>query len=73
VFRYPWVVAKLLLIISVMAAGGFVIGPALPPLIAGAKETIGNLIAAAAYDVVALSTAVVLSVFKPGKAFTQQS
>jgi hypothetical protein len=29
VFRYPWVSAKLLLIVSVILIGAFVIGPAL--------------------------------------------
>src|SRR5690348_17330424 len=34
VFRYPWVTAKLVLIVSVMAVGGFVIGPALSLMLA---------------------------------------
>ena len=70
VFRYPWVVAKLALIVSVMLVGGLVINSAQARLMEGTTDTIPNLIAAGAYDVVALSTAVFLSVFKPGRAFS---
>ena len=66
VLRYPWVIAKLTLIVSVMAVGGFMIGPALTTMLAGGGRRTGVLIAAAAYDVVALAVATVLSVFKPG-------
>lgn len=69
VFRYPWVVAKLALIVSVMAAGGLVIGPALDGLLAGEASGIPRLIGAAAYDVLALTLATGLSVFKPGRPF----
>ena len=68
VFRYPWVVTKLALIVSVMAVGGFVINPALAITLAGGDGT-PRLIAAAAYDVLALSLATGLSVFKPGAPF----
>lgn len=68
VFRYPWVVTKLALIVSVMAVGGFVINPALATTLAGGDGT-PRLIAAAAYDVLALSLATGLSVFKPGGPF----
>jgi uncharacterized membrane protein len=68
VFRYPWVVTKLALIVSVMAVGGFVINPALAVTLAGGDGT-ARLIAAAAYDVLALSLATGLSVFKPGAPF----
>jgi hypothetical protein len=54
VFRYPWVTAKLLLILSVMVVGGACIGPA---------ET------ALRYDVLALALATALGVFKPGGPF----
>ena len=47
VFRYPWVVTKLALIVSVMAVGGFVINPALAIALAGGDGT-ARLIAAAA-------------------------
>ena len=69
VFRYPWVTAKLMLIVSVMGVGGFAIGPAMSIMLAGAGDATGTLIAAAAYDVVALSVATGLSVFKPGGLF----
>ena len=69
VFQYPWVVAKLLLIVSVMAVGGFVIGPAFTAMIDSGVDTTSRLIAAAAYDVAALGTATALSVFRPGKRF----
>jgi hypothetical protein len=69
VFRYPWVVAKLLAIVSVMAVGGFVIGPAMDAMLNGRGDATPQLIAAAAYDVLALSMATALSVFKPGRPF----
>jgi hypothetical protein len=69
VFRYPWVVAKQLLIVSVMIVGGLVIGPALNTMLEGGADMTPQLIAAAAYDVLALATATVLSVFKPGRPF----
>ena len=68
VFRYPWVVAKLALIVSVILVGAFVIGPGSNELVDGA-DTTGRLIAGATYDVVALTIATSLSVFKPGRAF----
>ena len=67
VFRYPWVIAKLLLIISVMAVGG--LGPALNTMLDGGSNQASRLIAAAAYDVVALAVATGLGVFKPGARF----
>src|SRR5262245_29084924 len=67
VFRYPWVTTKLLLIISVMIVGGAVIGPALNLMLEGNGDATTRLIAAAAYDVLALSVATGLSVFKPGQ------
>jgi hypothetical protein len=68
-FRYPWVVAKLLLVVSVMAVGGFVIGPALAVMLAGAGDATSRLIAASAFDVCALALATGLGVFKPGRQF----
>jgi uncharacterized membrane protein len=67
VFRYPWVIAKLVLIVSVMAVGGLVINPAQTRMLSGTGEGIRQLIAAGAYDVTALTIAVALSVFKPGR------
>ena len=69
VFRHPWVVAKLALIVSVLLVGAFVIGPASNEMLDGKGDRTGRLIFAAAYDVVALATAVGLSVFKPGRPF----
>ena len=68
VFRYPWVVTKLALVVSVMAVGALAINPAITMTLAGGDGT-PRLIAAAAYDVLALSLATGLSVFKPGVPF----
>jgi hypothetical protein len=67
VFRYPWVTAKLALIVSVMIVGGLVIGPAQDVMLAGTRNTSQQLIAAASYDVLALAVATGLSIFKPGR------
>jgi Predicted integral membrane protein (DUF2269) len=69
VFRYPWVVTKLLLIVSVVAVGALVINRALTTMLDGGADATPQLIAAAAYDVLALSVATTLSVFKPGGPF----
>jgi hypothetical protein len=69
VFRYPWVTTKLLLIVSVMAVGGLVIGAAQAEVLERGGHSVAPLIAAASYDVVALAVATVLSVFKPGGRF----
>jgi uncharacterized membrane protein len=69
VFRYPWVTAKLLLILSVMLVGGLVIGPALAVMLERGGDATRQLIAAGAYDVLALALATGLSVFKPGGQF----
>ena len=63
-FRYPWVIAKLALIVSVILVGATVLRPV---LVGGAEVDGGALIAGAAYDVVALTVATALGVFKPGK------
>ena len=69
VFRYPWVLAKLLLILSVMVVGGVFIGPAEDTMLHGRGDATAQLIAAASYDVLALAMATGLSVFKPGRPF----
>lgn len=71
VFRYPWVVAKLALLVSVMVVGGAVLGPAEDAALDGTGGS-AALIAGAAWDVLALSTAVALSVFKPGRSFRRR-
>jgi hypothetical protein len=67
VFRYPWVVAKLALIVSVMVVGGLVIGPAIDAMRQGGPDASRQLMAAGAYDVMALAVATGLSVYKPGR------
>ena len=67
VFQYPWVVAKLSLIMSVMLVGAFAIEPAEDAMLRGGGDATGQLIAAGAYDVLALAVATQLSVFKPGR------
>jgi hypothetical protein len=69
VFRYPWVLAKLLLIVSVMLVGGLVIGPSVDAMLQGPVDAAAWLIAAGSYDVLALAAATGLSVFKPGRPF----
>ena len=46
VFRYPWVTAKLLLIVSVMVVGGVFIGPAEAQMRNGVSDASTQLIAA---------------------------
>lgn len=67
VLRYPWVTSKLALIVSVILVGALVLSPALT----AARDRAGGqiaLITAAAYDVLALTLATALSVYKPGRA-----
>jgi hypothetical protein len=65
VVRYGWVAAKLGLNLSVIVVGALVIGPATAAMADGSGGREAVLIAASAYDVVALSVATALSVFKP--------
>jgi hypothetical protein len=65
-FRYPWVVTKLILIVTVILVGALVLSPALDDDAATADAT--PLIVGAAYDVAALTAATALAVFKPGRA-----
>jgi hypothetical protein len=67
VFRYPWVMGKLAIILSVILVGALVIGPAEAELVDGNLDARARVIAGACYDVVALVTATGLSVFKPGR------
>src|SRR5690606_32084843 len=66
VFRYPWVTTKLILIISVIAVGALVLDSGMSAMLTGSGGAEGQLIAGAAYDVIALVVATVLAVFKPG-------
>jgi hypothetical protein len=65
VFRYPWVVAKLVLIVTVIVVGAVVLRPL---LFDDNRANDTALIAGAAWDVAALATATALAVFKPGRA-----
>lgn len=69
VFRYPWVATKLALNVTVMMVGALAIAPALAMTTSGSGDGTQQLIVAAAYDVIALSVATGLSVFKPGRSF----
>jgi Predicted integral membrane protein (DUF2269) len=67
VLRYAWVTAKLLLLLSVILVGALVIGPATSEMRDGGGDAETVLIAAAAWDVLALAIATGLSVYKPGR------
>ncbi len=67
VLRHAWVTAKLMLLLSVILVGALVIGPATNEMRDGSGNAETVLIAAAAWDVLALTAATVLSVYKPGK------
>jgi hypothetical protein len=60
------VTAKLLLIVSVIAVGALVLNGGMNAMLTGRGGAEGQLIAGAAYDVVALTIATALGVFKPG-------
>jgi mannose-6-phosphate isomerase-like protein (cupin superfamily) len=57
VLRYPWTTAKLLLIVSVVLVGALVIDGALTTMLDGRGGAETRLIAAATWDVLALTTA----------------
>lgn len=63
VLRYPWVVLKLGLIVTVVLVGAIL----LRPLLFGDHVNDPALVAGALYDVVALAIATGLAVFKPGR------
>lgn len=64
VFRYPWVAAKLLLILTVIVVGATVISPVIRP---GVEPDDLALVAGGTWDVVALLAATALAVAKPGR------
>lgn len=66
VFRSPWVTAKLVLILTVIAVGALAIDPALEDMLDGDGGSDAGLVVAAAYDTAALALATGLAVFKPG-------
>ncbi len=65
--QYPWVTIKFLLIISVILIGALVLKGAMDAMLSGGGGAERKLIAGAGYDVLALTIAVILGVFKPGK------
>jgi len=64
-FRYPWVITKLLLIISVILVGALVLKGGMDTMLTGSGGAEFQLIAGSAYDVIALIWATGLGVFKP--------
>ena len=69
VLRYPvGVTIKLLLLVSVILVGALLLGPSVDAIRGGDDGVEGRIVAGAAWDVVALTTAAVLSVYKPGRA-----
>jgi hypothetical protein len=68
VLRYPWTTAKLILILTVILVGAFVLGPSVEQMRDGSGGAEGRILAGAIWDLLALGTATVLAVFKPGKA-----
>ena len=68
VLRYRWVTAKLVLILSVIGVGAFVLGPQTSAMAQTGDGSTTALIVGSAWDVVALCTASWLSVYKPGRA-----
>jgi Predicted integral membrane protein (DUF2269) len=67
VLRHVWVTAKLMLLVSVILVGAIVIGPSTARMQSGDGGAETALILAAAWDVLALTAATVLSVYKPGR------
>ena len=57
VVRYAWVLAKLALLVGVILVGALVLGPGTEAMRSGRRRREARLIAASAYDVVALSLA----------------
>jgi hypothetical protein len=68
VLRYRWVTAKLVLLLSVILVGALVLGPQTAAMAGDGSGSQTALIAASAWDVVALTLATCLSVHKPGRA-----
>jgi Predicted integral membrane protein (DUF2269) len=65
VLRYAWVTTKLALLVGVILVGALVLGPGTDAMRSGAGGAEARLIAGSTYDVVALTLATGLSVFKP--------
>ena len=67
VFRYPWVTGKLVLIVSVILVGALIINGAIDDMPGGNGSAESELIAAAGWDVFALTLVTGLAVYKPGR------
>jgi hypothetical protein len=67
VLRYPWVTAKLLIVLSVILVGAFVLGPSVEEMRSGGGGTETAILAGASWDLAALLLATGLSVYKPGR------
>jgi hypothetical protein len=61
VFLYPWVSAKLLLNVSVILVGALILDGGMHAMLNGSVGAERQLIAGAAYDVVALTAATTLA------------
>ncbi|MGH2742049.1 MAG: DUF2269 family protein [Thermoleophilaceae bacterium] len=68
VLRYPWTTAKLALLVTVILMGAFVLGPSVEQMRDGSGGVEGRILVGAGWDLVALTAATVLAVFKPGRA-----
>ncbi len=68
VFRHLWVTVKLALLLSVILVGAFVIGPGTSDMHNGQGGAETRLILAASWDLLALTAATALSVYKPARA-----
>jgi hypothetical protein len=68
VLRYRWVMAKLALNVSVILVGALLLGPTTAALLDGRAGSETLLILGSGYDVVVLTLATGLSVYKPGRA-----
>ncbi|MGH2962234.1 MAG: DUF2269 family protein [Solirubrobacterales bacterium] len=68
VLRYPWTTAKLVLLVTVILMGAFVLGPSVEQMRDGSGGTEGRILVGGGWDLAALATATVLAVFKPGGA-----
>jgi hypothetical protein len=64
IVRHPWVIAKLILILTVIVVGAVTLRPVLAD---DGNPSSAPLIAGAAYDVTALAASTALAVFKPGR------
>jgi len=67
VLRYAWVTTKLCLLVSVIAVGALVLGPGTEAMRGGDGGAETRLILGSVWDVLALSVATGLSVYKPGR------